>query len=230
MIWVTGDVHGAEKIGKRLNTRNFPQQKQMTKEDYVIVAGDFGLIWNLDAEDRFWLKWLDQTKPFTTLFIDGNHENFDLLATFPEQRWNGGQVRRINDSVLHLMRGQVFELDGKRIFTFGGAASHDREHRKEGISWWAEEMPSEAEYAEGLRNLDRCDWKVDTVLTHTCSRSAWQWISTERGTEVQPDAMHDYFQTIEQRLSFKQWLFGHYHADLELPGAQRLIYRDLIRI
>lgn len=56
MIWVTGDVHGAERIGKRLNTRNFPQQKQMTKEDFVIVAGDFELIWNLDAEDRFWLK------------------------------------------------------------------------------------------------------------------------------------------------------------------------------
>lgn len=139
-------------------------------------------------------------------------------------------MRRINDSVLHLMRGQAFELDGKRIFTFGGAASHDREYRKEGISWWAEEMPSEAEYAEGLRNLDRCDWKVDIVLTHTCSRSALQWISAELGTEVRPDTMHDYFQTIQQRLSFKQWLFGHYHADLELPGAQWLIYHDLIRI
>ncbi|MEJ8304647.1 metallophosphoesterase [Saccharibacillus sacchari] len=230
MIWVTGDVHGADRIGERLNTRNFPQQKQMTKEDFVIVAGDFGLIWNLDAADRFWLKWLHKTKPFTTLFIDGNHENFDLLSTFPEEEWNGGKVRRINDSVLHLMRGHVFELEGKRIFTFGGAASHDREHRKEGVSWWAEEMPSEAEYAEGLRNLEGCNWEVDVVLTHTCSYSALQWISAELATEVKPDAMHEYFQNIQQRLSFKRWLFGHYHADMKLPEAQRLIYRDLVRI
>ncbi|OWR29231.1 metallophosphatase [Saccharibacillus sp. O23] len=228
MIYITGDVHGAPRIGRRLNMRNFPRQKGLTKNDYVIVVGDFGLIWNLDAEDRFWLKWLDRTKSFTTLFIDGNHENFDLLERFPEEEWNGGKARRINDSVLHLTRGQVFELEGLTLFAFGGAASHDREFRKEGVSWWAREMPSETEYAEGLRNLERHDWKVDIVLTHTCSRSALESIGQRIGTEVEPDGMHDYFQRIEDRLSFGSWWFGHYHADLELPGGRRLIYENIV--
>ena len=134
MIHITGDIHGTISVNKRLNTRNFPQQKQLTKNDYVIIAGDFGLIWDGSKEDQYWLKWLNKTKPFTTLFIDGNHENFDLLEEYPVEIWNGGKVHRINDSVIHLMRGQVFEIEGKKIFTFGGAASHDKEYRKEGKS------------------------------------------------------------------------------------------------
>ncbi|WP_260504042.1 hypothetical protein [Paenibacillus illinoisensis] len=73
----------------------------MTKDDYVIIVGDFGLIWDGSNEDRYWLKWLDKTKSFTTLFLDGNHENFDLLEQYPVENWNGGKVHRINKSVIH---------------------------------------------------------------------------------------------------------------------------------
>lgn len=66
MIYITGDVHGAISIGRRLNTKNFPQQKILTKEDYVIIAGDFGLVWANDKEDQYWLKWLNKKKRFTT--------------------------------------------------------------------------------------------------------------------------------------------------------------------
>ena len=30
----------------KLNETNFPQQKHMTKKDYVIICGDFGDIWS----------------------------------------------------------------------------------------------------------------------------------------------------------------------------------------
>lgn len=83
MIYITGDIHGTISVAKRLNTKNFPKQRELTKKDYVIITGDFGLIWKLDAEDQFWLKWLNKQKSFTTLFIDGNHENFDLLESYP---------------------------------------------------------------------------------------------------------------------------------------------------
>lgn len=62
MIHITGDIHGTTSVNKRLNRRNFPEQKHLTKEDYVIIAGDFGLIWDGSNEDRYWLKWLDKTK------------------------------------------------------------------------------------------------------------------------------------------------------------------------
>ncbi|NUU74615.1 metallophosphoesterase family protein [Paenibacillus xylanilyticus] len=133
------DIHGTISANKRFNSKNFPQQKQLTKDDYLIITGDFGLIWDGSKENQYWLKWLDKTKPFTTLFIDGNHENFDLLEEYPVEIWNGGKVHRINDSVIHLMRGQVFES----------------------------EMPSQEEYEEELKNLEEHDWKILTHACST---------------------------------------------------------------
>ena len=48
MIYITGDTHGDWM--SRLNTNAFPEQKSMTKQDYVIICGDFG-IWN-DAKQE----------------------------------------------------------------------------------------------------------------------------------------------------------------------------------
>ncbi len=230
MIYITGDIHGTHSVNTRFNRWNFPEQKKLNKQDVVIIAGDFGLIWNGDKEDQYWLKWLDQTKSFTTLFIDGNHENFDLLEQYPIELWQGGLVHRINNSVLHLMRGQVYEIEGLTFFTFGGAASHDQAFRSEGKSWWAREMPSEDEYQLGLANLEKHHWKVDIVITHTCTYQSLECIKQHYATEVVADPMHDYFQHIQNRLDYQQWYFGHFHQDVQLPDRQRLLYNDLFVI
>lgn len=124
MIFITGDCHGNFE---RFNNSIFPEQAVMTKDDYVIICGDFGGVWIKDEEsmtETMILDWLD-SKSFTTLFVDGNHENFDRLYSYPVEKWHGGNVHKVRDSVIHLMRGQVFEIEGKKIFTFGGARSHD---------------------------------------------------------------------------------------------------------
>ena len=41
----------------------------------------------------------------------------------------------ISDSICHLMRGQVFDIDGKTFFTFGGGNSIDKAWRTPGVSW-----------------------------------------------------------------------------------------------
>lgn len=79
---------------------------------------------------------------FTTLFIDGNHEYFRTndyhiqqkeykyctgLMDLPVEEWHDGKVHKVSDSVIHLMRGQIFEINGLSFFTFGGARSHDIE-------------------------------------------------------------------------------------------------------
>ena len=122
MIFITGDCHGNFE---RFNPSIFPEQKEMTKEDYVIICGDFGGVWHKDEEspeETMVLDWLD-SRPFTTLFVCGNHENFDRLYQYPVEDWHGGKVHKIRDSVLHLMRGQVFEIEEKKIFSFGGPAA-----------------------------------------------------------------------------------------------------------
>lgn len=195
MIYITGDCH---KDFSRFTLENFPEQKEMTKDDYVIICGDFGGVWwsrndKGSKTDDFDLNWLED-RPFTTLFVDGNHENFDELYQYPVKEWKGGKVHEIRPSVLHLMRGEIFEINGKKIFAFGGARSHDikdgiiewdeegkwketaSQWKKEGkqfrinhYSWWEEEMPSDEEIRNAWTNLDKHDFKVDYIVTHCCS-------------------------------------------------------------
>lgn len=160
-IYVTGDTHGADSFGAhsvdgfipRLNTKNFPDQKNMTKDDIVIICGDFGGVWDTNpiesSTERYALNWLDK-KPFTTVFVPGNHENYDrltgihdprlidswiyknispaarekLITGYPQTSWNGGMVRQIRPSVFMAESG-IFTIQGRTCLFIGGAASHD---------------------------------------------------------------------------------------------------------
>lgn len=229
-IYITGDLHGNIDI-KKLNTKNFPEQKELTKNDYVAITGDFGLVWDNSNEEKYWQKWLAE-KSFTTLFVDGNHENFDLLNKYPVEQWHGGKVHKINDSIIHLMRGQVFNIDGKKFFTFGGASSVDKAHRVEHISWWKEELPTYAEFEEGLDNLDRNNGKVDYILTHTCSSSTLKVIQRLWGFSPKPeDSVNKFLEVIENKTKFKHWYFGHFHENCEnISDNQTMLYDRIIKL
>lgn len=246
MIFMTGDCHGDYR---RFGSSIFKAQKEMTKADYVMICGDFGL-WKDDAEQWYWLKWLE-AKPFTTLWVDGNHENYDWLKTFPIENWHSGKVQKILPSIIHLCRGQVFDLDGMTFFTFGGAASHDisggvldpadplfksqlKQARMSYLpyrilhhSWWPEEMPSADEYAEGWENLARYNDKVDVIVTHCASTSTQSLLSAGR---YQPDALTDYLEEVRQKVTFQYWFFGHYHDHRRLNMKEHLLYEQIIRI
>lgn len=89
MIYITGDIHGSPE---RLGVHSFYEQKEMTRDDIVIICGDFGMVWEESGEsasEQYWLKWLED-KPFTTVFVCGNHENFDRLYQYPVKEWHGG--------------------------------------------------------------------------------------------------------------------------------------------
>ena len=192
----------------------------------MIITGDFGLVWNGDKEEGYWLNWLNN-KNYTTIFVDGNHENHDTLDKMKVSIWNGGKVHFINDSVIHLMRGQVFTINGTKIFTFGGADSIDKMNRIEGKSWWKREMPSNKEYEEGLDNLDKCGWKVDLVISHDCSTSVFEKLMA--GLYVKSlTSINKYFEVLEEKLDYKQWYFGHYHEDRWVDEKHRLIYNDIV--
>ena len=106
MIYITGDCH---QDFRRFDTENFPEQKEMTKEDFCVICGDFGGVWDRNKEsktEKYLMDWLE-SRSFTLLFVDGNHENFDRLYAYPEEEWHGGRVHRIRPSVIHLMRGQI---------------------------------------------------------------------------------------------------------------------------
>ncbi|MGI6014066.1 MAG: metallophosphoesterase family protein [Oscillospiraceae bacterium] len=245
-IFITGDTHGDFT---RFKKTIFHEQTTMTKNDYVIVCGDFG-IWDNSPNERHWLDWLD-AKPFTTLFVTGNHSNYELLETYSVSEWHGGQVQRIRPSILHLMRGQIYEIQGKRFFAMGGASSHDikdgilepddpgfkqnyrrlkarnAEFRINHRSWWKEELPNETEYAIALDNLEQAGWSVDYIISHCCPSSIVKILGNG---SYQTDPLTDFFEEIRRRCQFQFWCFGHYHDNKIVEDRFVLLYEQIVRL
>lgn len=243
MIYITGDTHGNFR---RFEKKYFSAGPCLCKQDYVIVCGDFG-IWDETPDSTHWLDWLNE-QPFTTLFVDGNHENFDLLHRFPIANWQGGRVHQVRKHILHLMRGQIFEINGLRFFTMGGATSHDiadgilepdaldfaqrkkaldcskARYRINHLSWWQEEMPSEDEYKTALHNLEKADWKVNCILTHSAPSS----LLPQMNSRYTPDPLTNFLETIKTKCSFDYWFFGHYHDNRIFDDAYFLQWEQII--
>ena len=222
MIYVTGDTHGNFR---RFQPEYFPEQSGMTKNDVVIIAGDFGGVWFGDSRDDETLDWLERL-PFTLAFVCGNHENYDALERYPVAEWHGGKVHRVRPHVLHLMRGQVFELESYRFFTMGGAKSHDTNHRINHISWWRQELPSDEEYSEALQNLERYNWQVDYIITHCAPTS----IALMGSRHNEADRLTDFLQEVRERAKYYYWLFGHYHDNKAVDEKHILLWEQIVQI
>ena len=125
MIYITGDTHG--ELHALTENRHLPDKPAFTAQDKLIVCGDFGFVFEVRrTNERYWdddkLDYLEQFFPAEILFVSGNHENFDRLATYPQEERCGGTVRRIRKNIFLLQRGEVYVIEGKKFFTFGGAA------------------------------------------------------------------------------------------------------------
>ena len=137
MIYVTGDIHGNQ-------FKWLEQIDPVLKEgDIIIVCGDFGIGFfqqKYSSEESFYD--FISVQPYTVLFVDGNHENFNKLNSYPMEVWNGGYVHKLRHNLIHLMRGEIYIIEGKTFFTFGGGYSCDIETRVEHRSWWQQELPT----------------------------------------------------------------------------------------
>ena len=233
MIYITSDTHG--EIG-RFWGENKMNDDHLTKDDYLIIPGDFGFIFQTKGtmaylEEREHLKALEE-KPYTILFVDGNHENFDRLNhEFETESWHGGRVHRIRPNILHLMRGHVFEIDGKKIFTMGGGYSRDKYARTEGFSWWAAEMPSNEDYRQANASLKEHNFKVDLIITHTAPLKLIYAMA--RTPDPHEQELTGYFEWLHENVDFKHWYFGHWHTDLHFTGMFdrfTAVYFDLIPV
>ncbi len=293
-IFVTGDTHGSHQLGlhsvdgfmHRLRTEAFPEQKEMSKEDFVVICGDFGGVWSTNrkkvqenAEERHALDWLEH-KPFTTLFVPGNHENYDRLTGcrderllnswlyesmppeekeklrqgYPRKEWHGGHVRVIRPSVLMLERGEIFEIDGKSCFAFGGARSHDimdgilnpadypdeQSFRKvyaqrrggmirvSGVSWWAQEMPTEEEMEYGRQNIRafmETHDRIDLIFTHDAPSSHRIYLGYP-----DTDELNRYLESLRDEMEYGKWFYGHLHDNRMVFENNILLYEQIIRV
>ena len=222
MLYITGDTHGNfDRILKWSDTA-----KPNKDKDFLFILGDFGYIWD-NKRTPFEKDHLDfiSCLPFTTLFIDGNHENHERLNSMRVVNFSGGKAHKVYDSIYHLMRGQVYEIAGKRIFTFGGASSIDKHLRTEGVSWWKEEEFNYCEANTAYENLNKIGWEVDYVLTHSAPFS----IRDKLFESNKPSSTERMLEAMLRNIKFKRWYFGHYHIDKKMDNFTAM-YENIERM
>lgn len=227
MIYVTGDLHACFEKWKE-------QIEPVLKDgDILIVCGDFGMgFWHggRGAQEAFF-DYI-ASKNYTVCFADGNHENFEQLENCRQDSWNDGSVHVVRHNLLHLMRGQIYRIEGMDFFVFGGGYSMDKAFRKENVNWWAREMPDPLEYFVALQNLEACDHKVDYIITHTAPLESIEYLSTIRSLHIHKGArqereLNEFLDEVCARTQYRHWYFGHLHADRELWRNQTAVFNAL---
>lgn len=220
MVYITGDLHGEYA---RFSS---PAMRRLKKGDTLIVCGDFGFLWKGDKKEEALLKKIGRLR-FQVLFVEGCHENYDLLKRYPVTQWNGGRVREISGNLKHLMRGERFEIEGHSFFTFGGGESPEHDIRSASETWWEEEMPSPAEMRHGLETLMAADKQVEYIVTHEPSGKCQGFLGAG---SARLDGINIYFNQLEENVTFKRWFFGSLHLDKYLSKRHLAVFQKVVPV
>ncbi|MBQ1242387.1 MAG: metallophosphoesterase [Oscillospiraceae bacterium] len=218
MVYVTGDLHGD------LQRFRTPPFRKLRRRDTLIVAGDFGFLWDGSAAERRTLERLGKKK-YTILFIDGTHENHALLAAAPVTEFAGAPARQFGKRLYHISRGSVFTLEDHTFFVCGGGESEDRDAREEGVNWWPDELPSKQQLEKAGQALDKADRKVDFVITHEAPEMIYRFLKMDSNR-------HNYFSSflddLTRSVRFSRWLFGSLHIDKRVTPLFTAVFKDVI--
>ena len=217
--FLKGDIHG-----NLFEVIEFINRFELGENDNIIILGDCGIAWRKDRKDldqniKLWNECSNGVKLY---FLDGNHENFNILNSLPIENNMG----KIADNIYHLRRGQIYEFEGKKILVCGGADSIDKYRRVENFTWWKEETISQ----ETIDNIPAGHY--DYVLTHCCPRSIFDnnriYLSTLQFLDENKinHNSEDMLEQLKDKITFDHWYFGHYHINRNLDNKFTCLFED----
>lgn len=218
MIFVTGDTHGDIDYKKLLVLK----EKGLTYDDYLIICGDAAICWSEEELPHF--KQLYDIG-CTVIYIDGNHENFEMLNNMPLVEYKGALMHQIDEHIFHILRGEIMTLDGMTFLCVGGATSIDKMYRIPHVSWWPEEEITYHDIDNALNNLEKVNNKVDCVITHC--------VDTHTVIDAfgfRRDICTDQLTFIDKIVDYKHWYFGHYHVDRIIDDKKTCLYQKIVEL
>lgn len=223
MVYVTGDMHGDLE---RLYDKEF---RKLKKGDVLLVCGDFGYIFDGSKTEKQVVKYL-ATRKFVTAFVEGTHDNLDTIYRCRTTVWKGGMVHRIKGNLLHLMRGQIFNIDGYSFFTFGGGESIDKDMRVESGRWWRDEEATPSEMADGARVLYEAGCNVDFIITHEPPSLVKSAMLLRRGDTDRVNKLNGYLEEIGRSCNFGHWYFGSLHEDRVITEHHTCVFEKVLPV
>jgi hypothetical protein len=208
-----------------------PALRKLKKGDTLLVCGDFGFLWDGSKAEQALLKKIGKRK-FHVAFIDGVHENFELLGQYPEEEWNGGRVHRISGNLVHLMRGQMFTIEGKRIFAMGGGVSPDDDFRPADDNRMRWEVPSREELDRAAAAIERAGGRMDYIVTHEPPMriKAFLQLKQQSAALGEVTGLNTFFEEVSKCCKFKRWFFGSMHTDKHIATTHVAVFRKVLKL
>ena len=214
MIYITGDTHGDYEI---FNERRLSHLK---KGDTLIITGDFGFIWDNSKNEIKTLNKLTKKK-FDILFVEGAHENFELIRSYPEVPLHEGTARRIADNIYCLNRGELYLIEGKTVFALGGGLPPETENTENAPS-----MPTDEELEYAVVNIQEQHRHVDLIITHEAPASVKRLI--DRGAEI--NDLNIFLDTVMHKTRCEKWFFGSLHEDRAVSENLICVFEEVHRL
>ena len=217
MIYFTGDMHGDKgRFGAW-------KLRWLKKTDALVICGDFGFLWDGSEKEKQALDWIGRRK-YQVLFVEGTHDNLDLLEQYPVEEWNGGLTHHITGNLRHLIRGQVFDIDGRKLLALGGGESQDASFRKAGENWWPQELPQYDELEEWTQRLKDIGNHLDYVVSHQAPTNV---DSCFTGHVCEVNSLTSFMDRLQQTCQFDRWIFGCYHQDRMVPPKYQCLFEKI---
>jgi len=213
MVNLISDNHGFEFAEELLKYQ--PREK----DDLLIILGDTCLRLADTREYNDFSQWLLSRK-YNIAIVDGNHENYEYLDSMPEEIWHGGKINRLTDNIVRLRRGELYSIENKSYFVFGGCTSGAKWKAK-GF-WHSGDVPTDAQLENAYANLKKAGYRVDIILSHKyfCDQCL-----VHPGEEEYRLFLLNRF--IDANVSFEKWYSGHRHEKRDIDGKHTVIFDEL---
>ena len=217
---ITGDTHG--------NMSRFKNQTY-TEETAIIILGDAGCNYFLDERDHRVKMELESVGCFFYL-VRGNHESrveaLDTMIYCYDKEVDGYiYVEQEYPRIRYLCDGGIYSINGYKTLVIGGAYSVDKWYRlQRGWRWFEDELLTIEEMNKISNEVE--GQSFDLVLTHTCPLD-WEPIDLFLGgidqTKVDT-SMEVWMNTLKDKISWKVWLFAHFHTDRAQQKGVEICY------
>jgi len=224
-FFITGDKHQDYQDIDDFLTR-FPELD--TEDTTILVLGDMGLCWRKDKKDAKYLTKLYEEKYKANLwFIDGNHENFDILGKLPK---NKDGLVHISKHITYIPRGTVLDLPIGKCLFMGGADSVDKFRRIKHLSWWEEETITQADIDAAPAG------HYDYLFTHCTNfetSSNFGFILHTLNNITEDTKFHEsekMLSELNKKITYGVNYFGHYHVEKKLDEHHQCLYHNFIEL
>ncbi len=226
-FYVTGDTHA--DFNRIFEFFDF---YETTKDDILIILGDAGINYFLDDTDYQLKKELSELQ-ITLFCVHGNHEQRPyMISTYEEKEWHGGTVYVEPEfpNIIFAKDGEIYDFDGKKAVVIGGAYNIDKYSRiRNNAPWFETEQPDEETIRYVEAQLERWQWKVDYVFTHTIplKYEPSDLFLDNIDQSIIDKSTEKWLDSLESRLTYYKWYCGHFHTDRDM-GNIMILYQEIV--